>query len=58
MKLTKGGSSTVVQGTVSGNKEKCILQIDEYHTCILSEGDMVLAIIEDCLQVLTEKLVS
>jgi D-3-phosphoglycerate dehydrogenase len=47
MKLTKSGSATVVQGTVSGNKEKRIVQLNEYHTYIPTEGDMVLAIIED-----------
>jgi len=36
-----------VKGTVSGNKEKRIVQLNEYHTYIPTEGDMVLAIIED-----------
>jgi D-3-phosphoglycerate dehydrogenase len=46
IKLTKGGNTTTVQGTVSG-KEKRIIQLNEYHTYIPSEGDMVLAVIED-----------
>jgi D-3-phosphoglycerate dehydrogenase len=47
LKLTKNGETAVVQGTVSGNKEKRIVQLNEYHTYIPSEGDMVIAIIED-----------
>jgi D-3-phosphoglycerate dehydrogenase len=50
LKLTRKGAATVVQGTVStvsGNKEKRIIQLNEYHTYIPSEGDMVIAIIED-----------
>ena len=46
LKLTKGGKSTILQGTVSG-KEKRIVQLNEYHTYIPSEGDMVVAVIED-----------
>jgi len=46
LKLTKDGKSTVLQGTVSG-KEKRIVQLNEYHTYIPSEGDMVVAVIED-----------
>ena len=47
LKLTRNGAATVVQGTVSGNKEKRIVQLNEYHTYIPSEGDMVIATIED-----------
>ncbi|MDD1736315.1 MAG: phosphoglycerate dehydrogenase, partial [Methanothrix sp.] len=46
LKLTKDGKSTILQGTVSG-KEKRIIQLNEYHTYIPSEGDMVVAVIED-----------
>jgi len=46
LRLTKGDKSTMLQGTVSG-KEKRIVQLNEYHTYIPSEGDMVVAIIED-----------
>jgi len=37
----------MVQGTVSGSRERRIIQLNEYHTYIPSEGDMVIAIIED-----------
>ena len=47
LKLTKGGKITVLQGTVSSSKEKHIVQLNEYHTYIPSEGDLVLAVIED-----------
>ncbi len=47
LKLTKESKTTVLQGTVSSNKEKRIVQLNEYHTYIPSEGDLVLAIIED-----------
>lgn len=47
LKLTKENKTTVLQGTVSSNKEKHIVQLNEYHTYIPSEGDLVLAIIED-----------
>jgi D-3-phosphoglycerate dehydrogenase len=46
LKLTKDGKSNILQGTVSG-KEKRIIQLNEYHTYIPSEGDMVVAVIED-----------
>ena len=47
LKLSKNEKAIVVQGTVSGNKEKRIVQLNEYHTYIPSEGDLVIAIIED-----------
>lgn len=47
LRLTKNGDSTVVQGTVSGNKEKRIVQLNQYHTFIPTAGDMVIAVIED-----------
>ncbi|VVB71387.1 Glyoxylate reductase [uncultured archaeon] len=47
LKLTKKGEMTVVQGTVSGNKETRIVQLNQYHTYIPTEGDMVIAVIED-----------
>jgi len=47
LKLTKENKTTVLQGTVSSNKEKRIVQFNEYRTYIPSEGDLVLAIIED-----------
>jgi len=47
MKLTKNGVINMVQGTVSGNKEKRIVQLDLYRTYIPTEGDMVIAVIDD-----------
>jgi D-3-phosphoglycerate dehydrogenase / 2-oxoglutarate reductase len=47
LKLNKKGEATTIQGTVTGNKEKRIVQLNRYHTYIPSEGDMVVAIIED-----------
>jgi len=47
LKLTKENKTTVLQGTVSSNKEKRIVQFNEYRTYIPSEGDLVLAVIED-----------
>ncbi|MDM7940708.1 MAG: phosphoglycerate dehydrogenase [Methanothrix sp.] len=47
LKLTKNGDVTTVQGTVSANKEKRIVQLNEYHTYIPTSGDMVIAVIED-----------
>ncbi len=47
LKLNKKGAITAIQGTVTGTKEKRIVQLNEYHTYIPSEGDMVIAIIED-----------
>jgi D-3-phosphoglycerate dehydrogenase len=47
LKLTKKGETTVVQGTVSGNKETRIVQLNQYHTYIPTEGDMVISVIED-----------
>ena len=47
LKLSRNEKAIVVQGTVSGNKEKRIVQLNEYHTYIPSEGDLVIAIIED-----------
>ena len=47
MKLTKNGATSMLQGTVSGNKETRIVQLDSYKTHIPTEGDMVIAIIED-----------
>ncbi|OPY48482.1 MAG: Glyoxylate reductase [Methanosaeta sp. PtaU1.Bin060] len=47
LRVAKKGETTVLQGTVSGSKEKRIVQLNEYRTYIPSEGDMVLAVIED-----------
>lgn len=47
LKLNKGGEATIVQGTVSGSKEKRIVQLNNYKTYIPSEGCMVIAVIED-----------
>jgi D-3-phosphoglycerate dehydrogenase len=47
LKLNKRGETTTIQGTVTGNKEKRIVQLNQYHTYIPSEGDMVIAVIED-----------
>jgi D-3-phosphoglycerate dehydrogenase / 2-oxoglutarate reductase len=47
LELRKKGETTVIQGTVSGNREKRIIQLNDYHTYIPTEGDMVIAIIED-----------
>ena len=47
LKLNKKGETTTIQGTVTGNKEKRIVQLNQYHTYIPSEGDMVIAVIED-----------
>jgi D-3-phosphoglycerate dehydrogenase len=47
IKISKKGEITTVQGTVTGNKEKRIIQFNKYHIYIPSEGDMVVAIIED-----------
>ena len=47
LKLNKKGEATTIQGTVTGNKEKRIVQLNRYHTYIPSEGDMVIAVIED-----------
>jgi D-3-phosphoglycerate dehydrogenase len=47
MKLTKNGATSMLQGTVSGNKETRIVQLDDYKTHIPTEGDMVIAVIED-----------
>jgi len=47
LKLTKKGETTFIQGTVSGNKETRIVQLNQYHTYIPTEGDLVLSVIED-----------
>ena len=47
LKLNKRGETTTIQGTVTGNKEKRIVQLNQYRTYIPSEGDMVIAVIED-----------
>jgi D-3-phosphoglycerate dehydrogenase len=47
MKLTKSGAGSMLQGTVTGNKKKQIVQLNDYKTYIPTEGDMVIAIIED-----------
>jgi D-3-phosphoglycerate dehydrogenase len=47
MKLTKSGAVSMLQGTVTGNKKKQIVQLNDYKTYIPTEGDMVIAIIED-----------
>jgi D-3-phosphoglycerate dehydrogenase len=47
MKLTKNGATSMLQGTVSGNKETHIVQLDDYRTHIPTEGEMVIAVIED-----------
>jgi len=47
LKLSKRGETTTIQGTVTGNKEKRIVQLNQYRTYIPSEGDMVIAVIED-----------
>jgi D-3-phosphoglycerate dehydrogenase len=47
LELHKKGETTVIVGTVSGNKEKRIVQLNDYRTYIPTEGDMVIAIIED-----------
>lgn len=47
MKLSKNGVTSVAQGTVSGSKEVRIVQLDAYRTHIPTEGDMVIAVIDD-----------
>ncbi|MCX6675090.1 MAG: phosphoglycerate dehydrogenase [Methanothrix sp.] len=47
LELHKKGDTTVIQGTVSGSKEKRIVQLNDYRTYIPTEGDMVISIIED-----------
>jgi D-3-phosphoglycerate dehydrogenase len=47
LKLSRKGETTLVQGTVAANKEKRIIRLNDYHTFIPSEGDMVVTIIED-----------
>lgn len=47
LKLIKKGEAMIVQGTVSGNKETRIVQLNQYHTYIPTEGDMVISVIED-----------
>ncbi len=47
LKLNKGGEVITVQGTVSGAQEKRIIRLNDYKIYIPSEGDMVLAVIED-----------
>jgi D-3-phosphoglycerate dehydrogenase len=47
MRLGKKGVINMVQGTVTGNKEKRIVQFDAYRTFIPTEGDMVIAVIDD-----------
>lgn len=41
------GPEVSVQGTISGNKEKKIVQLNDYKIYIPSEGNMVIAMIED-----------
>ncbi|MGA9098386.1 MAG: NAD(P)-dependent oxidoreductase, partial [Methanotrichaceae archaeon] len=45
--LRANGDTISLQGTVSGNKEKNIVQLNDYKIYIPSEGNMVIAIIED-----------
>jgi D-3-phosphoglycerate dehydrogenase len=45
--LRNNGNITTLQGTVSSNKEKRIVQLNDYKTYIPSEGSMVVAVIED-----------
>jgi len=45
--LTKKGETTIIKGTVSGNQETRIIQLNQYHTYIPTEGDLVLSVIED-----------
>ncbi len=47
LKLNRKGETTLIQGTVAGNKEKRIIRLNDYHTFIPSEGDMVVTVIED-----------
>jgi D-3-phosphoglycerate dehydrogenase len=47
LELHKKGETTVIVGTVSGSKEKRIVQLNDYRTYIPTEGDMVISIIED-----------
>lgn len=45
--LRANGDVISLQGTVSGNNEKKIVQLNDYQIYIPSEGNMVIAIIED-----------
>ncbi|MDM7934596.1 MAG: NAD(P)-dependent oxidoreductase, partial [Methanothrix sp.] len=47
LRLSKNGELTTIQGTVSGSREKRIVQLNDYRTYIPSEGNMVVAVIED-----------
>jgi D-3-phosphoglycerate dehydrogenase len=63
--LRNNGSVITLQGTVSSNKEKRIVQLNDYKTYIPSEGAMVIAVIEDkpniigpCCVVLGEDMIN
>jgi D-3-phosphoglycerate dehydrogenase len=47
LNLTGAKQTISVQGTVSGNKEKRIIQLNNYRIYIPSEGNIVIAMIED-----------
>jgi D-3-phosphoglycerate dehydrogenase len=47
LRLRNNGSLIQVEGTVYSNKDRRIIQLNEYHTYIPSEGNMVITVIED-----------
>ncbi|NPV62102.1 MAG: phosphoglycerate dehydrogenase [Methanotrichaceae archaeon] len=47
LKLANKGDTIQVEGTVYSNKDRRIIQLNEYHTYIPTEGNMVIAEIED-----------
>ncbi len=47
LKLRNKGETISVQGTVYGNKDKRIVQLNNYRVHVPSEGDMVICMIED-----------
>jgi len=47
LKLQNNGNLIQVQGTIYGNKDRRIIQLNEYRTYIPSEGHMVITVIED-----------
>jgi D-3-phosphoglycerate dehydrogenase len=47
LRLLNKGDTIAVQGTVYGNKDKRIVQLNDYRIYVPSEGDLVVCIIED-----------
>jgi D-3-phosphoglycerate dehydrogenase len=47
LKLRNNGETSSVQGTIYGNKDKRIVQLNDYRIYVPSEGNMVISMIED-----------